>query len=165
MAEKQAHRLKNRFAGKEQEILRSIRVRGSIATMIRYEVSDYVCWSKYIDVLRQQFAQEDTPGEFTPADNEVSESMSIIPTGKRELSINVSDDNKRLFLGNCPNHRQLADELVEAFTEKIVKLSAENARLYAENEDLKNRLNYIEDKNDDDLSARIIHSIGVINRC
>ncbi len=49
---KVAHRLKDRFAGKEQEILQSLRVHGSIATMIRYEVSDYVCWSKYIDVLR-----------------------------------------------------------------------------------------------------------------
>jgi regulator of replication initiation timing len=91
--------------------------------------------------------------------------MSLIPTGERELSINASDGKNRLFLGNCPNHRQLADELVEAFTEKIVKLSAENARLQSENENLKNKLNYLEDKDDDILSARIIQSIEVIKRC
>ncbi len=86
---KVAHRLKDRFAGKEQEILQSLRVHGSIATMILYEVSDYV-W----------------------------ESTSIVPS-ERELSVNVCDDKNRLFLGNFPNHRQLAGELVEAFTDKV----------------------------------------------
>ncbi|MDD4924464.1 MAG: hypothetical protein PHF74_06490, partial [Dehalococcoidales bacterium] len=57
-----AHRLKDRFAGKELEILRCVRVHGSIATMVRYEVADYLCWNKYIDKIKQQFAQGETPG-------------------------------------------------------------------------------------------------------
>jgi hypothetical protein len=167
MARKVALRLKNRFAGKEQEILQCVRIHGMIGAMMKYEVGDFLCWSRYIEDLRHEFAQGETPGEYSSLlDNSLS--TAVVPVGDRNIVVNSPDDKKtdeRLFLGYCSNRRQLADELVEAFTEKIVRLSVENQRLHSENEELKSKLSYYEDKNDDLLSARIIRSIEVIKKC
>lgn len=175
MARKVALRLKNRFAGKEAEILQCVRVHGLISAMIKYEVGDYLCWSRYIEELRHQFAEVDKPGEFSPLSDDInglSTDTAVVPSSDKNIVIKapsrMSTDkalDDRLFLGYCPDRRQLADELVEAFTDKIVRLSAENERLRSENDMLKSKLSYYEDKNDDLLSARIIHSIEVIKRC
>ncbi len=160
-----AKRLKDRFAGKEQEILQCVRIHGSISAMYRYDVADYVCWARYIDKLRTQFASGESRGEVSPTDDKKINvfGTSVLPTYNSPIVVNVPND--RLFLGNCPNRKSLADELVEAFTQKIVNLSAENARLRAENEELKGKILYLEDKDDDSFSARIIQSIEVIKRC
>jgi hypothetical protein len=167
MAKKVALRLKNRFAGKENEILQCVRVHGMVGAMMRYEVGDYLCWSRYIENLRHQFAQGEPLGEYSPLPDE-SLKTAVVPAGERNIVVNIPASDKtdeRLFLGYCPNRRQLADELVEAFTDKIVRLSAENARLRSENDVLKSKLSSYEDKNDDLLSARIIQSIEVIKKC
>ena len=153
MAKQVAHRLKDRFIGQEQELLQSIRIHGSISTMIRYGVSDYICWTKYIDKLRLQFARDDSPGEISsPADKQKENSNSLIP------------DNKD-FLGICPNRKELADELINAFTDKVVYLKTENDRLYARIQELENKLAILEDKNDDRLASSVIQAIEVIKRC
>ncbi|HAS27621.1 MAG TPA: hypothetical protein DCR59_00195 [Dehalococcoidia bacterium] len=160
MAEKQAHRLKARFAGKEQEILRCIRVHGSIAAMIRYEVADYICWNKYIEKIKQEFAQGETPGEYTPdkKQNESQGNTALMPVCQ-QITIN------RNMLGICHNRRELADELVNAFTDKAVYLKNENDRLTAKIRELEERLAMYEDRQDEKLATEILQSIGTIRRC
>ncbi len=135
MATKQAHRLKDRFAGKELEILQCVRVHGSIATMIRYDVADYICWTKYIDKIKQQCPQGESPGELATANNtnETPSNTALMPVDKT-ISINNHP------LGICHNRRELADELVNAFTDKVVYLKNDNDRLTARVRELEAKL-------------------------
>jgi len=59
-----AKRLKNRFIGQEQEILRAVRIHGSINAMMRYDVSDYLSWTRYIDKIRLDYPQEPFKDNF-----------------------------------------------------------------------------------------------------
>lgn len=155
-----AHRLKDRFAGKEQEILRCVRVHGSIAAMIRYDVADYLCWNKYIDKIKQQFTPGGTPGELSTENNsnDTSNNAALMPV-ERTIAINSHP------LGICHNRRELADELVNAFTDKVVYLKNDNDRLTARIRELEERLALYEDRQDDKLATEMLQSIEVINRC
>ncbi|MDD3994756.1 MAG: hypothetical protein WCX07_02170 [Dehalococcoidales bacterium] len=155
-----AHRLKDRFAGKELEILRCVRVHGSIATMMRYEVADYICWTKYIDKIKQQFAQGETPGELS-ADNNSNENPNNTALMPVERTIAI----KSYPLGICHNRRELADEMVNAFTDKVVYLKNDNDRLAARVKELEERLALYEDRQDERLATEMLQAIEVINRC
>ena len=161
-----AIRYKDRFIGREKEILCSVRLRGSIATMTRYGASDYICWTKYIKSIRGQF----DPADFSPSDtqdNELSEHdtgfNSELPVVAKIPIISIS--RERAYDNGYSNRRQLADELVNAFTGKVVALKSDNDRLYARIQELEEKLMILEDREDDDLSRGIIQSIEVIKRC
>ncbi|MDD4924697.1 MAG: hypothetical protein PHF74_07715, partial [Dehalococcoidales bacterium] len=112
------------------------------------------------DKIKQQFAQGETPGELSPDNNsnETPNNTALIPI-ERTIAINSNP------LGICHNRRELADELVNAFTDKIVFLKNDNDRLTARIRELEERLALYEDRQDEKLATEILHSIGVINRC
>jgi len=134
--------------------------------MTRYGASDYICWTKYINSIKGQFDLADLPPSGNQ-DNGSSEHDTgfnpELPVVARTPIISIPRD--RANDNGYSNRRQLADELVNAFTGKVVVLKSENDRLYARIQELEEKLILLEDREDDDLSRGIIRSIEVIKRC
>jgi hypothetical protein len=161
-----AFRLKDRFVGQEVEILRTVRIHGLISSMSRYNVADFICWKRYIDEIKKEYSDLTFADYSSTDDNKLSVNLT---SGNNDIVVSIPKaDNPSIdkeFLGYCADRKQLANEFVNAFSDKLVALKSENDRLRIENDALKEKLAYLEDKEDDSLCIHMVNAIEVMKRC
>ena len=134
--------LSKRFAGHEMEILRDIRLYTSIGAMMRWGAKDYIAWEKFVEKISQSRAL--VVSEVSPPVQTIS-SLPELP-------------------GMFTEARSLAEELVDAFTDRVTVLQVENKALRSRLEVLERQVMVYSDNYNKKVGIKILESLEAIRR-
>lgn len=154
-----------KYQGHEAEILTDVRLYTSMGAMLRWGAHDYVSWDRYIK--RIQSKSKDKPllevEEITIPQNKkyIDQDKTQSMNMPAVIKIPGADKNEELPVVINPS-RSIAIELVEAFTDKVLQLSAENASLKAKIEALEFKVKVYEDKSNHVVGNKVLEALEVI---
>jgi hypothetical protein len=141
--------LSKRYEGHEAEIFRDIRLYGKVGAMFRWGARDFVAWEKMLAGL----------GWPQVGKNE----LSMVPEqGLVSLEISRPLNFDCGALKVMSDRKSLAEELVDAFTEKVTRIQNENDELRSRLAMLEKQLEYFKTNSDEYLADKMIKAFEVI---
>ncbi len=140
--------LGKRYLGHEKEILRDVRLEGRAGAMIKWGAS-FIAWEKYILSLK---VKEDNSAR----------SGSVGLPGEKEVNQDKAS-NLQISRLMFSRSKSLAEELVDAFENKVVILAANNKALEEHIKLLEEQLKHYRHTRDAELADKMIRVIGAIN--